>query len=98
MIEIREVQRNPVVQQARLRIDRVWKGDVSRTFDVLNLPVDWMKTIVVQTPNGASISGGPPGYRPFQPNQSHVVVARRLTFLGRRELGIGSDEEGRAVQ
>jgi hypothetical protein len=90
---IREVQQDPVVQQVTLRVDRVWKGNVSEIFQVFNVPTDWTKTVVVLTPNGGSVSGGPRGYRPFQPNQSYVVVARRLTTIERSQLDISQYAE-----
>jgi hypothetical protein len=77
-----------------LLVDRVWKGNVGRKFEVYNLPTLWQKRTVVRSPCGAvSVGGMPTGYRPFQPDQSYVVVARRLTSLERSELGVGAEVE-----
>ena len=93
--QIRNVLSDPAIQHVTLMVDRVWKGNPGRTFVVYNMPTRWEKIIVVRTPGGEGrVSGMPTGYRPFQPDESYVVVARRLTSLERSELSVGADVEG----
>lgn len=92
--QVQDVRRNPAVQQVTLLVDRVWKGNDRLTFEFYNVPLDWTPLAVIRTPDGGAFggtSGG--GSRPFQLNQSYVVVARRLTSRERGELGIAANQE-----
>jgi hypothetical protein len=93
--QIHEVRRNPAIQQVTFLVDRVWKGNERPTFEVYNVPLDWTPLTVIQTPGGGGVTGGTSGggSRPFQLNESYVVVARRLTSRERGELGIAANEE-----
>jgi hypothetical protein len=94
VIQIHEVRRDPAVQRVTLLVDRVWKGNGRPTFEVYNVPLDWTRRTVTRTPGGSVIggtSGG--GSRPFQLDESYIVVARRLTSRERVELGIAANQE-----
>ena len=84
--QIREVRRDLAVQDVTLLVDRVWKGSPQRAFEFYNVPLSW-----APLDGGAIAIGG--GSRPFQLNQSYVVVARRLTSREREELRVAPTQE-----
>jgi hypothetical protein len=77
-------------------VDRVWKGNVSRSFVIYNY-IRPPTITVIPAPAGGGIESGlvggtTPGSMLFRPSTRYIVVAHRFTALERQQFGLADIE------